>query len=120
MVRVSITGLLTVLGTLMLAIGVTAAVPAGAWEPACRATITFQQPCLKDLVALELASPQERVETTRLLDWCGDDQLCRIDVLNGRPAGDAHAELALCEMWAPQFALACKQGVEARQSARGR
>lgn len=114
MVRVSITGLLTVLGTVLLVFGITAAVPANAWEPMCRATDTFRDPCLQDLVRLELANPEPRVDTTRLLDWCGADEFCRIDVLNGRPAGDEHAERALCEMWAPSFRLACEQGIEQR------
>lgn len=116
MVRVSITGLLTLLGTLLLVVGVTAAVPAAAWEPACRATETFKKPCLHGLVAVDLASSTPSVELTRLLDWCDEDQLCRIDVLNARPAGDAHAERAMCEMWAPDFRLTCEQGIAARRS----
>ncbi len=114
MVRVSITGLLTLIGTLLLVLGVTAAVPAAAWEPACRATNTFKQPCLHALVQLDLAASSPSVELTRLLDWCDEDQLCRIDVLNARPAGDAHAERAMCEMWAPDFRLTCEQGIAAR------
>lgn len=114
MVRVSITGLLTVFGTLLLLLGVGAAVPPAAWEPMCRATESFRDPCLRSLVRLELTNPQARVDTTHLLDWCGTDELCRIDVLNGRPAGDRHAERALCEMWAPSFKLACEQGIEMR------
>lgn len=114
MVRVSITGILTLLGTVLLMLGVTAAVPAASWEPVCRATNTFQRPCLRALVSLELASTAPSVPFEHLIDWCGDDELCRIEVLDGRPAGDSHTERALCEMWAPSYALACEQGVSAR------
>jgi len=118
MVRVSITGLLTVFGTLLLLLGVTAAVPAAAWEPACHATNTFERGCLRALVGLELGGSEASVDTQRLIDWCGDDELCRIEVLNGRPAGDLHAERALCDMWAPSYRLACEQGITARHASR--
>lgn len=116
MVRVSITGILTVLGTVLLVLGVTAAVPAASWEPMCRATNTFQEPCLRALVSMELAGTAPSVDFERLMDWCGDDELCRIEVLDGRPSGDLHTERAMCEMWAPSYALACEQGVSARHA----
>ncbi len=114
MIRISITGILVVLGTVLLAVGITAAVPARSWEPACRATTTFHDPCQRMLVQLELGASAPSVDTVRLIDWCQDDELCRVDVLNGRPAGDARAERALCEMWAPSYRLACEQGITSR------
>lgn len=111
MVRVSLTGLLSVVGAILLVFALSALVPPVAWEPVCLATETFKEPCLRGLVRQELTSAEPRIETTRLLDWCGPDELCRIDVLTARPAADAHAQRALCEMWAPSFQLACEQGL---------
>ncbi len=114
MIRVSFTGLLSIVGAVLVAVGLAASAPATAWEPLCRGTITFQDECLEQLVDLELATGQPRVSNDELMQWCGDDQLCRIAVLDARPAGDVHAELALCEVWAPDFRLTCEQGVRAR------
>lgn len=114
MVRISITGLMGALGGTLLLGGLVAAAPAPAWEPICRSTATFVDPCLAELVDLELASSSPRVSNDTLMGWCGRDQLCRLAVLDGRPAGDVHAELALCEVWVPDFKLACEQGVRAR------
>ncbi|MSQ01400.1 MAG: hypothetical protein EXR71_05840 [Myxococcales bacterium] len=117
MIRVSITGILVVIGTALLAAGITAAVPARSWEPVCRAIHAFQDPCQRTLVRLELGASAPSVATERLIAWCHDDELCRFDVLNARPSGDAHAERALCEMWAPSYRLACEQGITTRQGA---
>lgn len=118
MVRISTTGLLTVIGTVLVFFGLTAAVPAAAWEPACRATITFEAPCLRTLVSLEIESDSESIDRDHLMDWCGGDELCRVQVLDARPAGDAWSERALCELWAPNFRLICEQGIARRQQAR--
>jgi hypothetical protein len=115
-VRVSITGVLTVVGTLLVLVGVVAAVPAASGEPTCRATRALEPPCLRALVTLELASAEVSVERDRLMDWCGGDELCRIGVLDGRPAGDAWSERALCEMWAPNYRLTCEQGISRRHA----
>ena len=114
MIRVSFTGLLSVTGAALVVVGLAASAPATAWEPVCRSTITFEQDCLSRLVELELAAGQPRASNDELMTWCGSDQLCRISVLNARPAGDVHAELALCQVWAPDFKLTCEQGVRAR------
>ena len=118
MIRVSFTGLLSVIGAVLLVAGLAASAPATAWEPLCRGTTTFQDDCLAQLVDLEFATGQPRVSNEQLLRWCGADQLCRISVLDARPAGDVHAELALCQVWAPDFRLTCEQGVRARAASR--
>lgn len=118
MVRISVTGLLTVIGTILVFFGLTAAIPASSWEPACRATTTFESPCLRLLVGLEIESDSESVDRDRLMDWCGGDELCRVEVLDARPAGDAWSERALCELWAPTYRLTCEQGIAGRQAAR--
>ncbi len=118
MIRISITGILGSMGGTLLMAGLVAAAPAPSWEPVCRATNTFMEPCLVQLVELELASSSPRVSNDTLMGWCGGDQLCRLSVLNGRPADDVHAELALCEVWVPDLKLTCEQGVRARQGAR--
>ena len=114
MVRVSITGLLTVIGTLLVFLGVLAAVPAAAWEPACRISSTLEPTCQRALVSLELSSTSVSVERDRLMGWCGADELCRISVLDARPGGDAWSERALCEFWAPNYRLTCEQGISRR------
>ena len=114
MVRFSITGLLVIVGTLLVFVGLVAAVPATAWEPGCRASSTLEASCLRSLVSLELGAGGDSAQRDRLLDWCGPDELCRIRVLDGRPAGDVRSERALCELWAPIYRLTCEQGIAQR------
>lgn len=116
MVRISITGLLTLVGTLLVFVGMTTAIPAASWEPVCSVSATLKDPCLRTLVSLELESGGESVERDRLMDWCGEDELCRVQVLDARPAGDAWSERALCELWTPNFRLTCEQGIARRHS----
>ena len=114
MIRVSLTGILVLLGITLVLVGALATVSASTWAPVCHLTEDLRPRCLHALVGVELASSKPSVEAKDLLAWCGADQLCRLDVLNARPPGDSHAERALCEIWTPDFKLSCEQGIQSR------
>lgn len=113
MIRVSITGILTLIGALLVVSGLFAAVPTPAAEPICRGSGSFEAPCLAWIVEMELATNGGSSFDT-LMGWCGSDQLCRLDVLNARAPGDLHSEVALCRTWTPDFILTCEQSVRSR------
>jgi hypothetical protein len=114
MVRVSFTGILTFAGLVLVASGLIAAMPVRTFEPVCRGSGDLERTCYNWMVQRVLQGGSPEVSSDTLMAWCGDDQLCRVNVLDGRPAGDAHAELAACRAWAPDYALTCEQGVRAR------
>ena len=113
MIRISITGILSFFGAALVVAGLFAAVPAPAAEPICRGSGSLEAPCLKWIVEMELAT-NGKTSFEQLIDWCGTDQFCRMEVLNARPAGDAHSEMAMCALWAPEFMLSCEQAVGER------
>ena len=113
MIRVSITGILSFLGAALVVAGLFAAVPAPAVEPICRGSGSLEAPCLQWIVEMELATNGQST-FEKLIDWCGTDQLCRLQVLDARAAGDTHTEMAMCRMWTPEFLLPCEQNVRAR------